>query len=65
MLKFERVAQGNKRSLIVKNCTKADFTSYAVEFGGEKKEAKLTQQMAFVKKVADVQGTFVRKYCCT
>lgn len=56
MLKFERVVNGAKRSLIVKNCTKADFASYAVECGGEKKEAKLSAQSAFTEKVKDQQG---------
>ena len=56
MLKFERVVNGAKRALIVKNCTKADFTSYSVAVGDDKKEAKLGAISAFVEKVKDQQG---------
>ena len=56
MLKFERVVDGNKRALIVKNCTKSDFATYAAECAGQKKEAKLSQQSSFVQKISDVEG---------
>jgi uncharacterized protein YodC (DUF2158 family) len=56
IVKFERVAQGTMRALIVKNCTKADFCKYTAECNGEKKEATLAQASPFVSKIADVQG---------
>lgn len=55
-LKFERVVDGNKRALIVKNCTKADFCKYTAECNGEKKEGTLAQAAPFVNKIADAEG---------
>ena len=56
MLKFEKVVDGNKRALIVKNVTKDDFASYSAECDGAKKEAKLSQMSPFVAKIQDVEG---------
>jgi len=56
MLKFEKVVDGTKRALIVKNVTKDDFATYAAECDGAKKEAKLTQMSAFVAPIRDVEG---------
>merc|ERR1711990_138424 len=41
ILKFEQVTCGRVRSLIVKNCSKTDFTTYSVESNGEKFNFKL------------------------
>lgn len=41
ILKFEQVTSGRIRSLIVKNCSKTDFTTYSVESNGEKFNFKL------------------------
>ena len=56
MLKFEKVVDGNKRALIVKNVTKDDFASYSAECDGAKKEAKLSQMSPFTAKIQDVEG---------
>lgn len=56
MFKFERVVDGTKRALIVKNCSKAEFGKYSVECNGEKKEASLNQASPFISKIADVEG---------
>lgn len=56
MLKFEKVVDGTKRALIVKNVTKDDFATYAAECDGAKKEAKLSQMSPFVAPIRDVEG---------
>ena len=47
---------GNRRSLIVKNVTKAEFCNYSVSAGNEKKEAKLTLKSPWVEKMANIEG---------
>lgn len=56
ILKFEMVKDGNKRSLIVKNVTKADMCKYAVACGDEKKEALLKQMNPFVTGLKNADG---------
>ena len=50
------VNEGNKRSLIVKNVTKADMCKYAVASGDEKKEALLKQMNPFVTGLKNAEG---------
>ena len=45
-----------KRSLIVKNVTKADFSKYSAECNGEKIDANMKAQNPFVQKLSNAHG---------
>ena len=56
IMKFEMVSEGNRRSLIIKNVTKADFCKYSVKCNGERQEMTLREKQPFIRKVKDTQG---------
>ena len=67
LLKFEMVAQGTLRALIIKNCVASDFGKYEVVFGEERAETIFREESehpAAVGFLLKIKITVSQDSCC-